>query len=244
MLFYGKNNLKRVILSGAKRNEESELSGNSNFQILRFAQNDMRYVFLLISCFLLRSNLHAQTAQEMSKELETLYRKGAGTTISFSLDDAKNSLTFSNTVSKFRIESPDDLIISDGATIWHLSKKKKEVVIDKISTKGSSLATAEELLKFSTNYSSVLSHKKNVYELSLAPSANISKLMESIGGISLLIFTFTESHYKIDIKKISAKTSNKNYQVSNIKIKSLAKLDNKLFTFDPPKGVKVIDLRE
>ena len=244
MLFYEKNDKPPVCHceTGFSRSWQSKiLKMIAPFTFLRSPR--LAEALLAMTIILMGLSIRAQTAQEMSKELENLYRKGEGTTISFLLDDAKNSLTFSNTVSNFRIESPDDLIVSDGTTIWHLSKKKKEVVIDKISSKGTSLATAEELLKFSTNYSSVLSHKKNTYELSLAPSANISKLMESIGGISLLTFTFTKGH-SIEVKKISAKTANKNYQVSNIKIKSLAKLDNKLFTFNAPKGVKVIDLRE
>ncbi len=203
-----------------------------------------RALSILAIMILLSTPLHAQTAQEMAKELETLYRKGAGTTISFSLDGAKNSLTFSNAVSKFRIESPDDLIVSDGTTIWHYGKRKKEVVIDKISSKGSSLSSAEELLKFSTNYSSILSHRKGVYELQLAPASSISKIMESIGGISLLVFTFTKNHSGIVIKNVSAKTSNKNFSVSNIKIKTLATVNNSSFIYEAPKGVKVIDLRE
>jgi outer membrane lipoprotein-sorting protein len=245
MDFYERKS-KHVILSEAK-NLRFRTRGMFRFFVpLRSTQNDiMRWSYLFgIAILFFSSSLQAQTAQEMAKELETLYRKGAGTTISFSLDGAKNSLTFSNTVSKFRIESPDDLIISDGTTIWHYGKKKKEVVIDKISSKGSSLASAEELLKFSTNYSSILSHKKGIYELQLSPNATISKLMENIGGISLLVFTFTKSHSGVVIKKVSAKTSNKNFTVGNIKIASLGKLNTSLFSFDAPKGTKVIDLRE
>ncbi|MFI5263089.1 MAG: outer membrane lipoprotein carrier protein LolA [Candidatus Kapaibacterium sp.] len=189
--------------------------------------------------------LSAQTADEMAKELEGLYSKGAATTISFVLDGEKNSLTFANGSSKFRLESPGDLIVSDGVTIWHYTKKKKEVVIDKASSNAASLSNAQEILKFSSNYSGVLSHKKNLYELQLSPSKSIEKLMASTGGISQITFTFTRSATSgIQIKKVSAKASSRNISVSNISIKSVKKLADGLFVYTPGKGVKTTDLRD
>src|SRR5690348_16991609 len=93
-----------------------------------------RKILCALVLLILPWRLFAQTADEMAKELETLYRQGAGTTISFVVDGEKNTLSFANGSTKFRLESPDDLIISDGATIWHYGKKKKEVVIDKASS--------------------------------------------------------------------------------------------------------------
>ncbi len=205
----------------------------------------MRNAWLLLALFIFPCSLFAQTAEEMAKEIETMYRSGAATAISFTLDGEKTSLTFANGTPKFRVEMATDLIVSDGATIWHYGKKKKEVAIDKIEGKSGSLSNAEEIVKFSTNYSSVLSHKGKNYELELTPSPNISKLMESVGNISLLTFTFTKSgNSKIQIKKISAHSSLRDFAVGNIKIKSITKLDPKLFTFTVPSGAKTIDLRD
>ncbi len=187
----------------------------------------------------------AQTADEMAKELENLYSRGEGTALSFTLDGEKNSLTFANGSAKFRIENPTDLIISDGTTILHYTKSKKEVVIDKAESKGGSLSNVQELIKFSLNYSSVLTKKKNMYELELTPSKNISKILESIGGISLLKFRFTKlSKSGIAINKITARSLKGDIAVGNIKIKSVKKLDRSLFTFAAPAGAKTIDLRD
>ena len=205
----------------------------------------MSSLFGFLALILLPLSLAAQTADDMAKELEGLYTKGAGTTISFVLDGDKNSLTFATGSPKFRVESPTDLIVSDGITIWHYGKKKKEVVIDKASSNAASLSNAGEILKFSANYSGVLSHKKNNYELQLTPSKNISKIMESIGGISQITFAFTRSSKSgIQIKKVSAKASTRNISVSNISIKSMKKLEDALFIFTPPKSATVTDLRD
>jgi outer membrane lipoprotein-sorting protein len=198
----------------------------------------------IIVFFLFPITSSAQTADEMAKELENLYSKGAATSISFTLDGDKNVLTFANNSSKFRIDNSKDLIISDGVTIWHYGKSKKEVVVDKVDTKGGSLSNIQELIRFSTNYSSVLVKKKHTYELALTPSQNISKVMENIGGISRLNFVFTRSKKGISISKITARSAKGDIAAGNIKIRSMKKLDNSLFSFDTPKGVKMIDLRD
>jgi len=204
-----------------------------------------RSVLLVLPFQILASHLSAQTADQIAKELESIYGKGAGTAISFVLDGEKNSLLFANGSPKFRLESPDDLITSDGTSIWHYTKKKKEVVIDKASSKGSSLSNAEDILKFSSNYSGVLTHKHGIYELQLAPSKSIAKLMENAGGISQITFSFTRSAKSgIQIKRIMARASTRNISISNIAIKTMNKLDKGLFIFHPPAGVKTIDLRD
>jgi outer membrane lipoprotein-sorting protein len=206
--------------------------------------NSRRFLFLA-AFLILPISLSAQTADEMAKELEALYSKGAGTTISFVLDGEKNSLTFANGSPKFRLESPNDLIVSDGITIWHYTKKKKEVVIDKASSNAASLSNAEEILKFSSNYSGVLSHKHGIFELQLSPSKSIEKIMASAGGISQITFAFTRSAKSgIQIKKVSAKASTRNISVSNITIKSVKKLADPTFIFALPKGAKITDLRD
>src|SRR5436190_18929496 len=97
-----------------------------------------RKIIFLVALLILPFSAFAQTADEMAKQLEDLYGKGQGTSISFTLDGEKISLTFASSSSKFRIDNPTDLIISDGSTIWHYGKKKKEVVIDKADSKGGS----------------------------------------------------------------------------------------------------------
>src|SRR5579872_2922272 len=188
-----------------------------------FCSNRNFFYFLVL--LVLPVSLSAQTADEMAKELEKVYSKGIGTTISFVLDGEKNSLTFMNNSPKFRLESPTDIFISDGTTIWHYQKKKKEVVIDKASSNATSLSNAQEILKFSSNYSSVLSHKRSTYELQLTPSKNIQQLMENTGGISQITFSFTRTAKSgIQIKKVMAKALSGNISVRNISITSMKKL--------------------
>lgn len=187
----------------------------------------------------------AQTADEMAKQLEDLYSKGEGTAITFSLDGEKIALTFASGSPKFRIDNPTDLIVSDGTTIWHYGKRKKEVVIDNANGKSGSLSNVEELIKFSTNYSAVLTSKKKTHEISLTPSKNVSNILDNIGGISLLKFTFTKSAKSgIQVSKVTARSGKGDISVGNIKIRTLKKIDPSLFTFTVPKGGTTIDLRD
>ncbi|MEI8135166.1 MAG: hypothetical protein WCH46_08865 [bacterium] len=205
----------------------------------------MRKFLLCLGFALLPLIARAQTAEDLAKELEQLYSHGAVTTISFSIDGAKNTLSFAHGTSQFRLDNTTDLITSDGATIWHYSKQRKEVVIDKVNAKGGSFANASELVKFSSNYSALLSKKKEKYELSLTPSQNLSKLLENIGRISRIVFTLTKSPAKgIVIQKITAQSSQGEVSAGNIKIQSLKKINSSLFSFSAPKGVKVVDLRD
>jgi outer membrane lipoprotein-sorting protein len=204
-----------------------------------------RKFLLALAVCLIPLKASAQTADELAKELEDLYSQGEGTAISFTLEGEKFSLTFAGNSSQFRIDNPTDLIISDGVTIWHYGKKKKEVVIDKADSKGGSLSNVHELIKFSSNYSGVLGKKHNTYTLELTPSKDISKILESVGGISSVKFSFTRSAKSgIVINKITARSAKGDIAVANIKITTIKKLDNSLFTFTSPPSAKIIDLRE
>lgn len=205
----------------------------------------MRSLILFFAFLIAPFAASAQTADEMAKQLEELYSKGEGTAINFTLDDEKIALTFASGSSKFRVENPTDLIVSDGTTIWHYGKEKKEVVIDKADSKGGSLSNVGELIKFSTNYSAVLTSKKKTHEISLTPSKNVSKILDNIGGISLLKFTFTKSARSgIQVSKVTARSAKGDIFIGNIKIRTLKKIDPALFTFTAPKGATTIDLRE
>ena len=188
----------------------------------------------------------AQTAAGLAKELENFYRKTAGATITFSMGYDRISLTFSNNSTKFRIDNSTDLIVSDGTTIWHFAKKKKEVVVDKINSKGSALANAEEIMKFSTNYSAeILSQKDHTYEIRLTPLESIKSILLNLEGITALTLTLSRNATgTLVIIKAMATSVKAELAASNIKIKALKKLSPQLFLFTPPLGTKVIDLRD
>jgi outer membrane lipoprotein-sorting protein len=204
----------------------------------------MRNCIFLFLFLLLPVISFAQTADEMAKELENLYSRGAGTSMSLVIDGAKNTVTFATNSAKFRIDNPTDLFVSDGANIWHYMKTKKEVVIDKAGAKGMS-SNIQDIMKFSTNYSSVLTKKKSGYELALTPSQSMSKILEGFGGISRMTFTFFWTKKNgIAIKKITTRAASGEISAANVKMQPLKKLDEKLFTFTAPKGAKVTDLRD
>ena len=189
-----------------------------------------------------------QSAIELTKEIETTYLSGEAVSATFSLGDAgKMSLTVSPHTNKFRLETKQELIVSDGATTWNFNKEKKQVVIDATGgAKRKDVMSISNIFIFSNNYSaSLASSKRNKYELVLTPLDPVKTIFDK-AGISSMIFSLERkaAGKPLKIKNISANSKGIKTKLGNIQITPMKKIPTSTFTFVPPKGVKVIDLRD
>lgn len=196
-------------------------------------------VFLAVA---ITSVASAQDAQEIIKKTQDTYRD---------INDAK--ATFSQTVKsggsssgtiyiqkgdKYRIETKGQTIVTDGTTSWSYSPKKKQVVIDNYKNDKNSFSPNRFLFNYPEEFYSDLEGEEKAggadcYVLKLTP--------RNKGSIKSAKIWIDKNDYLIRKITISSSESTSTYALNNIDLNP--GLNSSKFTFSPPSGVEVIDLR-
>jgi outer membrane lipoprotein-sorting protein len=208
----------------------------------------MKRFYLFFAIFLAPALLLGQTAVELTREIEKAYLTGEAVQASFDLaGEKKITLTASLISSKYKYESSSETITNNGAEVTNYNKKLKQATINesKANSQNSTVAT-QDFFRFSTNYiSSILTSKGSTYQLELTPKESLKKIYQQ-AGISSLIMEVARNAKKGSIKIKSILTNSKGIKqkAGNVKITSIAKQSDKLFTLSLPKDVKIVDLRD
>ena len=186
------------------------------------------------------------TAQDIIQNVQNTYKDIDDAKASFSQTvkyNGSKSQTSSGTLyikkeNKYRIETSSQILVTDGTTSWSYNPGKKQVVIDNYKETGNTFSPNKYLFQYPENFYSDLSGTetmggKDVYVLKLKPRE---------GGIvkSATLWVGKDDWL---IKKIYIQTdeSTTTFNVKNIQINP--GLSNSKFTFTPPEGVEVIDMR-
>ena len=138
---------------------------------------------------------------------------------------------------KFRLELKNSTIISDGTTLWNYNKGQKKVVINNTSSSDPSSFTVENFLFDYPSKSNVTLEKENNRNiLVLVPrkeeKMNFKKTKIWINSDYLIT--------QVNIENLSGTITN--FQLSNYKLNQ--NLSGSIFSFSPPEGINVIDLRK
>lgn len=205
--------------------------------------------FLILAFFWANSPVFAQddiTAQEIIQNVQSAYKdisdaKASFTqTIKFNKSKAQTSsgTLYIKKESKYRIETSNQTIVTDGSTSWSYTPSKKQVVIDYYKETGNTFSPNKYLFQYPENFYSDLTGTekisgKDVYVLSLKPreSGYVKSAKLWVGKDDWII------------KKIYILTdeSSSTYSVKNIQTNT--GVSNSKFTFTPPEGTEVIDMR-
>jgi chaperone LolA len=193
----------------------------------------------LISIILISSFVSAQTdpnilLKNIQSRLDGIKDLSMDFKQSVNEKSALNGKVFFKKEEKVRFEMENTLIISDGETSWNYNKKKNEVVI----------VTNNE----SANY---LSINKIVYEY----PAKCSLSSEIKDGSDVLVLTPVDSELNFNSVKLFINSDNLVFkavvddpaggliQLDFSNHKTNNNLTDSYFTFSPPEGSKIIDLR-
>ena len=206
--------------------------------------NFRNFIYSIVALlFLAPVVLQAQTAAELTSDLEHVYNNAAAVELSFSFAGEKCSMTIGPKNGSYRILAGDEQFIGDGHTAWHVLSKKHQVLIDNISKNNQSV-TATALLDFSANYDATTSATKNGNILTLTPHASIASIFKEAGNIHTISFLLKGSGKKLHIVSITATSNDGDKKLGNLKIKTLKSAPSSLFSYTAPKGYTVTDLRD
>ncbi len=205
--------------------------------------------FLILAIFFANSSIFSQediTAQEVIQNVQNAYKDitdakaSFSQTVKFNKSKAQSSsgTLYIKKENKYRIETSSQTIVTDGSTSWSYTPSKKQVVIDYYKETGNTFSPNKYLFQYPENFYSDLTgtekmNGNDVYVLSLKPreSGYVKSAKLWVGKDDWII------------KKIYILTdeSSSTYSIKNIQTNT--GVSNSKFTFTPPEGVEVIDMR-
>ncbi len=208
-------------------------------------------LLFLTSCFLLTQEAFAgssPTAAEIIKNVRDSYNQTNDAIIKFTqtvlYPVSQISKTTTGTLylkkgNRYRIESEDRTIITDGKTSWIYSPASKQVIIDNFRDDKNTVTPDKFLVNIPSDYFAVLlstqkSDSGNTYTLRLTPKSDNS----FIRSIKIIV----KSDWTVSSAEISDMNDSRyTYTVDELKVNP--GLPDSEFSFVPPKNVQVIDLR-
>jgi len=178
----------------------------------------------------------ANAAESAVDRFHRIYRNISSVRCSFSLDGTITGNLVAVRGKGYRLDVADRLIVSDGASVWNITKSTKTVVIDAVRKNGEELNLERLFFSLLSVYRATPSPegKGNLILLPPAPAVRIA-------GVERAVVVVDAS---MGVKEV---TVDDGATTSTWKIRKL-QLDAKptaaeKFSFDAPKGWTVIDLR-
>jgi chaperone LolA len=141
---------------------------------------------------------------------------------------------------KYRVELEHQTIVTNGSVVWSYSPANKQVLIDRYKENQNSLSPEQFLLNLPAQYYTTLLGKEKVenaetYVLKLVPKDDQS----FIKSVKMWVEDGTWIVRKVQI--IDVNDTETVYTVVELKINT--RVNDALFTFTPPAGTEVVDLR-
>ena len=203
--------------------------------------------FILLVLF--NGILFSQSGKEIVDQLKKRYSGINDAVVKFEqivkYGMSKFEQTFSGTLyfkrsNKYRIETEQQIIVTDGNTSWLYSKVNKQVIIDKYKEDRNALSPDKFLLSISDEYIPLVLktekvNDKRVTILKLTPKNDDSP----IESAKMWVVEGDLSIARVEVTDINGTTTT--YIVKSLKINS--GVDDSLFKFSIPSDVKVVDLR-
>lgn len=142
---------------------------------------------------------------------------------------------------KFRLESEDQTLVSDGATYWRYNKLENQVLIDDAKNDDQEAMLNNLLYEIKDHYFAFLidetkDNQSKIFEIKLTPKPSEQSFFTSIRfwvrdnswELSRVIYTdYNENETEFLIEKMEFNPD----------------IETSVFTFHPPEGIQVIDLR-
>ncbi|MCI0450151.1 MAG: outer membrane lipoprotein chaperone LolA [Chlorobi bacterium] len=186
------------------------------------------------------------TAQEIIQNVQNAYKdisdaKASFTqTIKFNKSKAQTSsgTLYIKKENKYRIETASQTIVTDGSTSWSYTPGKKQVIIDNYKETGNTFSPNKYLFQYPENFYSDLAGTEkmggfDVYVLTLKPRES--------GYVKSAKLWVGKDDWMIKKIHIITEESSLTYSVKNIQTNT--GISNSKFTFTPPEGTEVIDMR-
>lgn len=156
------------------------------------------------------------------------------------IDQSVSGTLLLKKTNKYRVETSDQTIVTDGQTVWSYSAANKQVLIDHFKVDENSITPEKILGGAPTDFTSTFLGSEKIgrtetLELKLEPNNDQSM----VKTMKLWVDNSTWLIKKAEILDVNGKQTE--YVVTDIKTN--VGLEDSRFTFQVPEGVEIVDLR-
>ena len=142
--------------------------------------------------------------------------------------------------SRFRLEIPGGIYVSDGESYWEYHAQTNQVVLKRAKDMEDKPLPGEVLLRFLDSEPLSLSEAVDGGKAYLEMRLDPSRAMKNLDSLAVLVDRREYSVHRISSRDLSGNLAE--YTVTSIKRNG--NLKDKEFTFAAPKGAEVVDMRE
>jgi chaperone LolA len=189
------------------------------------------------------------TAQEVLQNVQQRYAGIASATASFvqtvTLRFGNKEQRHSGTVkikrgNKYRVETPDQRLIADGKTVWIVSAANNQVLIDSFKENTRVFSPEKFLLGLPDEFSAKeLKREQSLIKISLEPGAASAKT----GHVRSMTAWIREKDWTV-VRIVYTDRNRAKYDITLTEVRFNAPVNDAEFSFDPPAGMQVVDLRK
>jgi outer membrane lipoprotein carrier protein len=207
---------------------------------------------VLILCCLLSTTLARQkevSAREITERLQRRYDTMQDASVKFSqvvrfgfskLEQSSAGTFLMKRPNKYRIELGHQTIVTNGSVVWSYAPANKQVLIDRYKENLNSLSPDQFLLNLPSRYSATLLGKEplgrgQTYTLKLIPKDDQSFVK------SIKVWVEDSSWVVRRVQIVDVNDTETLYTIHEIKLNT--QVSDALFSFTPPPGTEVVDLR-
>ena len=190
--------------------------------------------------------VQAQTAQDILNRLKTKYDQGQGLKASFSqkMTQGSKSRSMTGTIvmqkNKYRVETGDQTLVTDGKTTWAYSRQQKRVLVDNYQPDENAFSPDIFFMKQSQRFNVQKLTDQTVngvacYQLKFTPKTRDALMKETI------IWVRKNDNMPIKVNLLDQNNTRTELTLTNLQ--SNPAITGSTFSFTAPKGVQVVDLR-
>ncbi len=212
----------------------------------------MRHILFISVVFLLMTAIQANAADvnKIIKKVQKTYDKMDNLSATFkqvetfkitgSQTETSGKIFIKNGV-KYRFKSEDQVIVTDGKTIWTYNEMSKQLLIDNVRENSGALLPRDLLFKYPKKYYSTLlgeekSGKNEVYKIRLDPKEDVHGYIKSVK-----LWIDKDNWHILMIETTDLNGNQSRFEITDIDTKS--KLSDDLFTYQADDSVNVVDMR-
>ena len=197
-----------------------------------------RSVLIMLSMFLCVSVFGQDNTNELLNAVQSKYNSINTLTADFSKSSGSKE-DFSGKIylkkeNKLRIELKNNTIITDGETFWNYNKKENKVIINNYDESEPSELSLNNFIQVYPSKSNVSSGEEGNY-----------KILRLVPKTAELNFSSAKLYINKDdlVEKVIIDSNSGNSTITLSGYKLNQDIPDSEFTYSPPKGIKVIDLR-
>ena len=142
---------------------------------------------------------------------------------------------------KYRFESEDQVIVTDGKSVWTYNSISKQLLIDEVRENSGALIPRDLLFKYPQKYYATLlseskENNKNLFQIRLDPKDQVYGYVKSL---KIWVEEDEWLIHKIESTDVNGNTSL--YEIADQDTKS--KIGEDMFKFVPDENTEVVDMR-